>query len=88
MCLYGPNKKDEGAVFFESLYQAIDQDLAVFLYGDFNTMVNPHLDRFSCNPESYWAYNQSLTLSDQMAAFELCDAWHTKHPGDTEFMCC
>ena len=24
VCLYGPNNKDDGAVFFESLYQAID----------------------------------------------------------------
>ena len=85
VCLYGPNKKDEGAVFFESLYQAIDPDLPVFLCGDFNTVVNPRLDRFGCNPESYWAYNWSSTLSDLMAAFELCDAWRTKHPGDAEF---
>ena len=57
----------------------------MFLCEDFNTVVNPRLDRFSCNPESPLAYNWSSTLSTLMAAFELCDAWHTKHPGYTEF---
>ena len=85
VCLYGPNKKDEGAAFFESFYQVIDPDLPVFLCGDFNTVVDPRLDRFGCNPESPWAYNWSSTLSDLTAAFELCDAWRAKHPGDAEF---
>ena len=49
-------------------------------------MVNPRPDRFGCNPELYWAYNWSSTLSDLMAAFKVCDAWHTKHPGDVEFI--
>lgn len=54
-CLYGPNNHVAGKAFFESFYQALDPDLPTFLCGDFNTVVDSSLDRFGCNPASYWA---------------------------------
>ena len=42
-CLYGPNNKDDGAQFFESLYQAIDPAIPVLLSGDYNTVVDPYM---------------------------------------------
>ena len=84
-CLYGPNNKDDGAQFFESLYQAIDPAIPVLLSGDYNTVVDPYLDRFGCNPNSPWAYNWSSTLRDLMGTFDLCDVWRAHHPTSKEF---
>ena len=84
-CLYAPNQKEPGAQFFESFYQAIDPDIPVLLCGDFNTVVDPYIDRFGCNPKSPWAYNWSSTLSDLMGTFELCDVWRARHPDAKEF---
>ena len=84
-CLYGPNNKESGAEFFQSLYQAIDSTLPTFLCGNYNTVVDPHLDRFGCNPNSPWAYNWSSTLRDLMSTFDLCDVWRALHPTSEEF---
>ena len=69
VCVYAPNTKNPAQTFFES-----------FFCGDFNTTVNPHIDRFGCNPTSPWAYNWSLTLTDLMSSANLRDAWREIHP--------
>lgn len=84
-CVYGPNNKAAGSVFFESLYQALDPDVPAFLCGDFNMVLDPVLDRFGNNPNSYWAYNWSGTLSALMSAYDLNDVWWAKHPGESEY---
>ena len=84
-CLYGPNNRNDGQLFFESFYQALNPNLPVLLCGDFNTTPNPHLDRFGCNPTSPWAYNWLSTLNDLMNTYELGDAWRTKNPEAREF---
>ena len=85
VCLYGPNNRKDGQLFFESLYQAIDPNTPVLLCGDFNTVTYPYLDRFGCNPNSPWAYNWLSTHRDLMGTYELTDAWHAKHPDTKEF---
>ena len=87
VCLYGPNKK-EGTAFFEALYPVIDLDIPVLVAGDFNTVVDPHLDHFGCNPDLLWAYNWPPALANLTEAFQLPDAWHDKHPGVVEFTWC
>ena len=84
-CLYGPNKKTLGQTFFESFFQALDIDFPVFLCGDFNTVVDPLIDRSGCNPLSPWAYNWSDTLQNLMSTFDLSDAWRVAHPQSSEF---
>ena len=84
-CLYEPNKKSLGQPFFESFFQALDIDFPVFLCGDFNTVVDPLIDRSGCNPLSPWAYNWSDTLHNLMSTFDLLDAWRAVHPQSSEF---
>ena len=88
VCLYGANKPEEGTAFFEALYPVIDPDIPVLVAGDFNTVVDPRLDRFGCNPDSPWAYNWPPALANLTEAFQLPDAWHDKHPGVVEFTWC
>lgn len=56
-CIYGPNTKNEGINFFGSLFRYIDPLIPNFFCGDFNTVLDPVLDRAGCNPSSPWAYN-------------------------------
>ena len=85
VCLYGPNNARDGQVFFESFYQAIDPSLPVFICGDFNTVHDPYLDRFGCNPTSPWAYNWLPVLNDLVDTFDLSDAWRKQHPDAQEY---
>ena len=87
-CLYGPNTKKPAQAFFESLYGALSSDLPIFICGDFNTVVNPYVDRFGCNPTSQWAYNWSPALTNLMASVDLGDAWRMTHPDISEFTWC
>ena len=83
--IYGSNKAKDGDVFFESLYPVLDLDLPCILCGDFNTMVDPYMDRQGCNPTSPWAYNWSRTLTNLMSCYNLQDIWWVKHPSDYAF---
>ena len=83
--LYGPNKKPAGQAFFESFFPALDSDIPIFLAGDFNTVVNPHIDRLGGNPDSIWAYNWSDSLKNLMDTFRLKDSWRMKHPTSREY---
>ena len=85
VCIYGPNNAKDGQLFFESFYQALDPNMPVLMCGDFNTVTDPYLNRFGCNPTSPWAYNWPSTLNDLMDTYELSDAWHAKHPITKEF---
>ena len=55
--VYGPNSRQPGEQFFSSILPQIDPAIHSILCGDFNTVVNPQLDRMGCNPSSYWGYN-------------------------------
>ena len=61
--IYGRNQKQAGVDFFSSLLMQVDPSISLILCGDFNTVVDPHLDRFGCNPSSAWAYNWPTSLS-------------------------
>ncbi|CAB4039631.1 Hypothetical predicted protein, partial [Paramuricea clavata] len=61
--VYGPNRRQPGEHFFSSILPQIDPALHSILCGDFNTVLNPQLDRMGCNPSSYWAYNWPQSLS-------------------------
>ena len=60
-------------------------NITVFICGDFNTVVDPNIDRVGCNPNSAWAYNWSPTLQNIMSTFNLCDIWREKYPQKKEF---
>ncbi len=83
--LYGPNRKVEGEAFFESIMPHIDSSLPSIVCGDFNTVVNPAVDRHGCNPSSPWAYNWPTSLSDLTRHFDLVDIWRFRHPDERNY---
>lgn len=44
-CIYGPNQKAPGKQFFESLFPRFDAALPLLVCGDFNTVLDPMIDR-------------------------------------------
>ena len=83
--IYGPNSKRDGDLFFESLYSVLDPDTPLILCGDFNTVVDPVLDRRGCNPSSPWAYNWPQSIAQLTSTFDLHDAWREKHPSAQQY---
>jgi exonuclease III len=83
--IYGPNRRQLGEDFFTSILPQIDPSLPTFLCGDFNTVVDPHIDRRGCNPSSYWSYNWPQSLSLLTSQLDLVDAWRRRHPTDRHF---
>ena len=73
--IYAPNTSTEGESFFQSLYEHVDLEIPCVLYGDFNTVVNPHIDRRGCNPPSRWAYNWPSTICELISSYDLSDIW-------------
>jgi exonuclease III len=83
--VYGPNRKAEGEHFFESIGSKFDASLQTVLCGDFNTVVDPDVDRFGCNPLSPWAYNWPRSLRQLTEEFDLRDALRMKHPDERNY---
>jgi hypothetical protein len=83
--IYGPNRRHLGEDFFTSILSQIDPSLPTFLCGDFNTVVDRHIDRRGCNPSSYWSYNWPQSLSLLTSQLDLVDAWRRCHPTDRHF---
>ena len=84
-CIYGPNTRLEGNNFFGSLSAYIDPLLLNFFCGDFNTVINPELDRTGCNISSPWTYNCLPSLSLLQTSTDSCDIWRTRHPNTKSF---
>jgi hypothetical protein len=83
--LYGPNRKVEGEAFFEAVVPRIEAAMSTVVCGDFNTVVNPDLDRRGCNSSSPWAYNWPTSLSVLTSHFNLVDVWRVRHPDAREY---
>ena len=73
--IYGPNQKNLGIVFFDSLFPVVDSSLHTVFCDDFNTTVDPVIDRRGCNPDSSWAYNWPRSAANFMTNFNLVDIW-------------
>jgi hypothetical protein len=83
--VYGPNGRQPGEQFFSSILPQIDPAIHSILCGDFNSVVNPQLDRMGCNTSSYWSYNWPLSLSFLTSHLNLVDAWREKHPSARDY---
>ena len=83
--LYGPNRRPEGIAFFDLIGPLLDASIPLIMCGDFNTVVNPDLDRFGCNPTSSWAYNWPRSLQCLTQDFDLNDIWRIYHPQEREY---
>jgi exonuclease III len=80
--IYGPNKKNDGIAFFESVLPQLAASLPSVVCGDFNTVVDPSVDRVGCNPSSPWAYNWPISLANLTKEMDLQDVWRLRHPTD------
>ena len=83
--VYGPNQKNPGIEFFHSILPLLDVSLPTIIGGDFNTVVDPHLDRKGCNPTSPWAYNWPHTLATLTQDLNLVDIWRSRHPHERSY---
>ncbi|CAB3997114.1 Hypothetical predicted protein [Paramuricea clavata] len=83
--VYGPNRKPDGEVFFESIGSQVDASLPTIVCGDFNTVVDPAIDRFGCNPTSPWAYNWPRSLQDFTHELDLHDIWRLRNPNTRSY---
>lgn len=83
--LYGPNQRKSGTAFFSSIPPFLDMSLPSIVCGDFNTVVDPTIDRTGCNPSSPWAYNWPHTLASLTTTLDLVDVWRARHPDTRAF---
>ena len=57
----------------------MDPEIPCVLCGDFNTVVDPHIDCRGCNPSSRWAYNWPSMICDFTSSYDLSDIWRLHH---------
>lgn len=75
--IYAPNKKSEKFKFFETLHTCMNSVSgknydAVFINGDFNTVLDNSLDIVSGAPHDITEINLFRTFLNN---FDLCDTW-------------
>ena len=83
--VYGPNQKNAGIEFFQSILPMLNVSLPTLICGDFNTVVDPLIDRTGCNPTSPWAYNWPHTLATLTDDMNLVDIWRSRHPCERSY---
>ena len=83
--IYGPNQKKPGLEFFNSILPFVDLTLPTLVCGDFNTVVDPNIDRTGCNPKSPWAYNWPHTLATLTSDMDIIDIWRMRHPTERSY---
>ena len=83
--VYGPNQKQPGVTFFQSILPLVDPSLPTIVCGDFNTVVDTTIDRIGCNPHSPWAYNWPHTLAALTTNLDLVDIWRQRHPHERAY---
>ena len=83
--VYGPNQKQPGVTFFQSILPLLDPSLPTIVCGDFNTVVDATIDRIGCSPQSPWAYNWPHTLAALTTNLDLVDIWRQRHPHERAY---
>lgn len=83
-CIYAPNHNPEKETFFRELQGHLDPTEDVLLAGDFNSVLDPLLDRQSASP-LHPSYDCSLVIQELLEDFRLIDSWRYHHPGVTAF---
>ena len=84
ICLYAPSQSDTvSAKFFETLFNTLqdsDECENRILIGDFNTTLDPKLDRKD-SAIKYQKIQTSKLINDYALDNSLVDPWRTTHPG-------
>ena len=79
--LYAPNRNPSRNQFFEGLFPVLDPSIPTFITGDFNTVLDPTLDRRGSSTTSS-SRESSAVVSSLFADLGLVDIWRHLHPGE------
>lgn len=80
--VYGPNNDDP--LFFHTLFATLQDKANILLAGDFNTVINPSLDR--SNPTVNTRHTHSSdTIKQYMQSYGLSDSWRMNNPTKLEY---
>ena len=82
--IYAPNHNPEKTDFFLGLSDLLDPLADVLILGDFNSVVDPDLDRVSSVP-LHSSYDCSGVISQMMEDFGLVDAWRHVNPNTRQY---
>ena len=79
--IYRPNTDDPS--FFNNLFSILLNSSNLIIAGDFNTVLNPSLDRSGnhCNTR---IWHSSEIIKQHMTDYGLSDAWRTRNPSSKE----
>ena len=84
-CLYAPSQSDlVSNNFFSNLLQDPPQTINTIFIGDFNTVLDPNIDRKDPS-KPYHKPKTSKTINDYILDNALVDPWRTTHPNKKEF---
>lgn len=81
--VYGPNSDDP--TFFQNFFSLLSDfsHCPIIIAGDFNTVLNPTIDRSSNHNARTW--NSTDTLNHLIEDFGLGDSWRLKHPTKQQY---
>lgn len=80
--IYGPNCDDP--VFFNDLFNLLSNSNNLIIAGDFNTVINPAVDRSSTSGNSR-NWHSTEIIKQYMADYGLSDSWRMRNPGLREY---
>ena len=83
-CIYAPNHNPEKATFFNELQDHLDPTEDLLIAGDFNSVLEPSLDRQSSSP-LHPSYDCSQIIRELFEDLRLIDSWRYHHPGVRAF---
>ena len=81
--IYGPNVDNAG--FFRKIFDKLPDisNTNLIIAGDFNVILDWHLDRSSKKQSS--PSNASVTLNNLISSTNIVDIWRLQHPTDREY---
>lgn len=77
VALYAPNSRSDRVTFFQSLTPLLDTGVPTLLCGDFNSVIDPFVDRRSAAPTSSDSPSELLSL---FAYVSCVDVWRSCNP--------
>ena len=80
--IYGPNNDDP--LFFHNIFKQLNNTSNVIIAGDFNTVLNPILDRSHIAGHNR-NWHSTDTIKKYMEDFGLGDSWRLSHPNTKQY---
>lgn len=80
--IYGPNNDDPS--FYHTFFSSICDTNNIIIAGDFNTVINPQMDR-SNSPVSSRTWHSTEIIKQYMNHYGLADSWRINNPSRREY---